>query len=35
MNLDLGETFRRSRELMKRLKSFRIPEGIVGGMRSF
>lgn len=29
MNLDFGETFRRSRELMKRLRTFRIPEGIV------
>jgi predicted unusual protein kinase regulating ubiquinone biosynthesis (AarF/ABC1/UbiB family) len=29
VNLDFGETFRRSRELMKRLRSFRIPEGIV------
>ncbi|MGH0032066.1 MAG: ABC1 kinase family protein [Myxococcota bacterium] len=29
MNLDFGETFRRSRELMKQLRTFRIPEGIV------
>lgn len=29
MNLDFGEAFRRSRELMKRLRTFRIPEGIV------
>ena len=29
MNLDFGETFRRSRELMNQLRTFRIPEGIV------
>lgn len=29
LNVDFGETFRRSRELMSRLKSFRLPDGIV------
>lgn len=29
LNVDLGETLRRSRELMKRLRTFRLPEGVV------
>jgi ubiquinone biosynthesis protein len=29
LNIDIGETLKRSRELMSRLRSFRLPEGIV------